>query len=62
MALDRTVRYREVFSNNTHDGTELQIRVSSHVITACSWTEGPDRTGPFLADGTLMRYVTASPR
>jgi hypothetical protein len=57
MVLDLTVRYTNDFSNNTHDGTKLGLRVSSHVITACRWTEGP-----FLADGTAMRYVTASPR
>jgi hypothetical protein len=31
------------------------LRVSSHVITACSWTEGP-----FLADGTVRLYGGAS--
>jgi len=41
MVLDPTVRYRNVFSNITRDGTELGLRVSSHVITACRWNEGP---------------------
>ena len=56
MVLGPTVRYRNVFSNNTHEGTEMGLRVSSHVITACRWTEGP-----FLADGTVMHNVGASP-
>jgi hypothetical protein len=39
MVLDPTVRYRNVFSNNTQDGTRLKLRVSSPVITACRWTK-----------------------
>ena len=53
--LDPTVRYRKVYSDNTQDGTEMEPRVSSRVITACRWIEGP-----FLADGTVMHYVRSS--
>jgi hypothetical protein len=57
MALDPTVRSRNVFSSNIHESTELGLRASSHVITACRWAEGP-----FLADGTAMHYVRKRPR